>query len=59
MHNGILLSPEKNEITPFVAIWMDRYDEVRQRQGSHDIASRWNLKQATNELIYKTKTQQS
>ena len=29
--------------------------EVRKRQTSHDITYMWNLKNYTNELIYKTK----
>ena len=30
--------------------------EVRERQISYDITSTWNLKNYTNELIYKTET---
>ena len=36
MHNGILLSPKKNEILPYVAMWMDLeiiiLSEVSQRE---------------------------
>ena len=30
--------------------------EIRERQISHDIAYMWDLKNDTNELIYKTET---
>ena len=46
-----------NEIMPFAATWMDLeviiLSEVRQRQ-LYDITYMWNLKNSTNELIYKT-----
>ena len=46
---------------PFEAAWMDReiliLSEVRQRRLiSYDITYMWNLKNDTNELIYKTET---
>ena len=46
---------------PFAATWMDReiliLSEVRQRRLiSYDITYMWNLKNDTNELIYKTET---
>ena len=51
-------SIKKNEIMPFAATWMDLetiiLSEVRKRQISHDITYTWNLKNDTNELIYKT-----
>ena len=51
---------EKNEIMLFAATWMDVeiivLSEVRQRQISHDITYMWNLKNSTNEFIYKTET---
>ena len=51
-----------NEITPFVATWMDLniiiLSEDRERQVSYDIAYTRNLKKNdTNELIYKTETE--
>ena len=43
---------------PLAATWMDlaiiRLSEVSQRQISYDITYMWNLKNYTNELIYKT-----
>ena len=45
---------------PFAAKWMDLemiiLSEVRERQISYDITFMWNLKNYTNELIYKTET---
>jgi len=50
---------KKNEIMPFVATWMDPeiiiLSKVSQRQ-IYDITYTWNLKNSTNELIYKTET---
>ena len=50
---------KKNDMS-FVAIWMDLetiiLSEVRQRQ-IYDITYMWNLKNDTNELIYKTETE--
>ena len=44
---------------PFVATWMDPeiiiLSKVSQRQ-IYDITYTWNLKNSTNELIYKTET---
>ena len=49
---------KENEILPFAAAWMDleitTLSEVRQRQVLCDITYMWNLKNNTNELIYKT-----
>ena len=50
----------KNEIMPFIAIWMGLeiviLNEVRQRQISYDITYMGNLKDDPNELIYKPET---
>ena len=53
---------KKNEIMPFAATWMD-LEIIILSEGSHtekdkyhDIADMWNLKNNTNELIYKTET---
>ena len=52
----------KNAVMPFVATWMDLeiiiLSEVSQteRQISYDITYMWNLKNDTNELIYKIET---
>ena len=57
-YNGILSSREKNEIMPFAAIWMDLeiiiLGEVNQRKTNTSITYMWNIKNDTNELIYKT-----
>ena len=49
----------KNEIMPFAATWLDleiiTLSGVNQRQISY-ITYVWNLKNDTNELIYKTET---
>ena len=51
---------ERNEILPFAATWMDLgiiiLSEVSQRQILYDITYMWNLKNNTNELIYKAET---
>ena len=43
---------------PFVVTWMDLdiviSNEVVQKQISYDLMCMWNLKNDTNELIYKT-----
>ena len=46
---------------PFAATWMRDYHtkwskSVRERQISYDITYMWDLKNDTNELIYKTET---
>ena len=51
----------KNEIMPFAPTWMDLeiiiLSEVSQTKiNTYDIASMWNLKYHTNELVYKTET---
>ena len=50
---------KKNKIMPFAATWMDlemiTLSEVSQkRQILYDITYMWNLKNSTNELIFKT-----
>ena len=57
IYSGILLSPN-NEITPFIATWMDLemiiLREVKsdsERQTSYDISYIWNLKRDANEFI--------
>ena len=52
---------KKNEIMPFAATWMDLeiiiLSEVNQTEkDKHHMISLWNLKNDTNELIYKTET---
>ena len=52
---------KKNEIMPFATTWMDLKiiilsEVTRTRQISYDITYMWNLKNDTNELIYKTET---
>ena len=53
---------KKNEITPFVATWVDLeitiLSEVSQkeRQIPYDITYMWSLKYDRNELVYKTET---
>ena len=46
---------KNNEIMPFAATWMDLeiITKWSQRQISYDITYMWNLKNDTNELIYK------
>ena len=50
---------KKNEMMPFVAIWMQleilRLPEVRQRQIPYDITYMWNLKM-TQMNFYETET---
>ena len=51
---------KKNEIMPFPVTWMDLEiitlsKSDRERQISCDITYIWNLKNDTNEVIYKTK----
>ena len=50
---------KKNEIMPFPVTWMDLEiitlsKSDRERQISCDITYIWNLKNDTNEVIYKT-----
>ena len=51
---------KKNKTMPFAATWMGLeiiiLREVRQRQIPYDITYMWNLKNDTNELIYKAET---
>ena len=52
---------KKNEILPFVATWMALeiviLSEVSQTEkDKYRISCMWNLKNGTNELIYKTET---
>ena len=54
---------KKNEIMPFAATWMNLENimltEVksdRERQILYDITHMWNLKNNTNDSIYKTET---
>ena len=60
IQNGILLSNKKNEIMPSAATWMDLQiiilSEARKTESQilHDITYRWNVKNSTNELIYKS-----
>ena len=48
IHQGILLSRKKSEVTPSAATWLDletvTLSEVRQRQISYDTGYMWNLK---------------
>ena len=49
---------KKDEIMPFASVCLDLeiiiLSEIREKQ-IHDITYKWNLKNYTNELIYKTK----
>ena len=60
IYNGILLSHKKNEIMPFACMDGPRdchtewSKSERERQISYDTAYMWNLKNGTNEPIYKT-----
>ena len=60
IHNEILLSYKNNEILPVATIWMDleaiMLSEISQRQIQYELTYMWNLKNSTNELIYKTET---
>ena len=53
---------KKNEIMPFAATWIDlemiTLSEVSQTEKDkyYDITYMWNLKNNTNQLIYKTNT---
>ena len=60
--NGILFSHKKSGIMPFAATRMDLENsllsEVSQKEKDkyHMILHMWDLKNSTNELIYKTET---
>ena len=59
-HNGIL-AIKKNKILPFAVTWMDPENmilsEVSQTEkDKYYITYMWNLKNNTNESIYKTET---
>ena len=51
---------KKNEILLLAAKWMSLentiFGEVNQRQILYDITYMWNIKNNTNEFIYKTET---
>ena len=49
---------KKNEIFPFAATWMDLENIILSevRQISYAITYMWNVKNNTNESIYKTET---
>ena len=53
---------KKNEITPFIAKWMDleiitlTEESERERQIPYDATYIWDVKYDANELIYKTET---
>ena len=50
---------KKNEILPFAATWMDLEDtkwSKTERQILYDITYMWNLKNNTDEFIYKIET---
>ena len=50
---------KKNEIMPFVAIWMPLEILIlseSERQIPYDITYMWNIKCGANELIYRTET---
>ena len=51
---------KNNKIIPFATTWMHLeiviLSEVRERQKLFDITYMWNLKNNTNESIYKTET---
>ena len=60
-HNGILLSHKKNKISLFAAIWMNleniMLSETSQTEKDkylYDVIYIWNLKNNTNEYIWKT-----
>ena len=52
---------KSNEIMLFAATWMDLeiflLSEVRRIEKSHDITYMWNLKNGTNDHIYKNETE--
>ena len=63
IHNGILFSHKKNEITPFAAKSMDleiiTLSKISQTEKYkyHDIWYTWNIRNDTNEPIYKMETE--
>ena len=50
---------KKNAILPFVATWMDLQSILseRERQMLYDVIYIWNLKNNTDESVYKTETE--
>ena len=62
IYSGILLSHKKHEILPFPTTWIDLESILlnkmsdRERQILYDITYMWNLKNDTNEIIYKAET---
>ena len=61
IYNGILIRHKNNEILSFAATWMDsqivipsEVGRAEKSQVSYDTAYMWNLKNVTNERIYKT-----
>ena len=63
IYNGVLLSHKKEWNNAFCSNMDGPRDyhtkwnkPDRERQISYDITHRWNLKNSTNELIYKTET---
>ena len=53
IYNGLLLTHKKNEITSFVATWMDLETIILSERQTYDITCMWNLKKKkdTNELF--------
>ena len=49
---------KKNEILPFAAMWMDLENIIlrKRKTNIYDITYMWNLKNNTNESVYKTET---
>ena len=63
IHNGILLSQKKHEITPLAAAQMNleiiilkEVSQTRERQISYAITYKWNIKYDPNEPIYETES---
>jgi len=57
LYNGTLLSHKKNEILPFAAAGIDQenimLNEITETNILYDITYMWNLKNYTNESMYK------